>query len=188
MITFHFCHNINEKIFVKQWKIKKDQKLSKKKKIYCKSTNTKTLLKTKLFSSIIINSVNRKDSQRYWRGYWKIGKRWDGKLAGAGRENSQDLLCVNCRIIRQAPKRTWHLAPKGGACVQERFVALTYCRCQHTLNYAAPALRARRSEPSQTAPNSAPWQEITGNYTFSARVINYYNHLLHTALLSIPPG
>lgn len=62
MITFHFCHDSNEKTFVKQWKIKKDQKLTKKTPNYCKSTNTKTPLKNKLFSSVIINSVNKKDS------------------------------------------------------------------------------------------------------------------------------
>lgn len=118
-----------------------------------------------------------------------MGKRRDGKLVVSGREKPQDLLRVNCRIIRQAPKRTWHLAPKGGACVQERFVGETYCRCQRALTqFRGPALSARRTERSPTPPNSPPWREIMGNYTFWACVINYYNHLLHTALLNIPPG
>lgn len=35
-----------------------------------------------------------------------MGKHRDGKPVVSGREKPQDLLRVNCRIIRQAPKRT----------------------------------------------------------------------------------
>ena len=56
------------------------------------------------------------------------------------------------------------------------------------------ALRAGRTKQSETwasvLHHSSPsdGKKNMGNYTFSARVINHYNHLLYTALLNIPPG
>lgn len=138
--------------------------------------------------------VNTKDSQRYWTGHLRRRKLWGGKVLGVDTANSRDLLCLNCKIIRQASKRTWHLAPKGGVCVKERFVGKTYCRCQHALNYTSDSLERgahnaqRHAELGTGAQTSSRWKEIMGNYTFSACIINHHNHLLYTALLSIPPG
>lgn len=126
------------------------------------------------------------------RGTWVL--RSEEERPGPGTVNSHDLLCFNCKIIRQASKRTWHLAPKGGVCVKERFVWKTYCWCQHTLNYTSDSLeswayKAERSVGFGAAPQkSFWWKKNKGNCTFSACIINHYNHLLYTALLNIPPG
>lgn len=124
----------------------------------------------------------------------RVRKWGGGKLPGPGTENSQDLLCFNCKIIRQASKRTWHLAPKGGVCVKERFVWKTYCWCQHTLNYTPDSLESRVHKARQTRASAPEYsshldrKKIMGNYTSSACIVNYYNHLLYTALLNIPAG
>lgn len=56
------------------------------------------------------------------------------------------------------------------------------------------ALKAGRTKPSETCSSAlehrthSDGKKYMGNYTFSACIVNYYNHLLYTALLNIPPG